>query len=263
VVVGNPKKPSAGQVWHVETEPDVLAELILHAGPETTGHPTAYVLQVSEEATREPRQAFCQSIAEMGLVGLSVPLRGVEFPAGPAKLAEAYLGLGRCYAGAVATDLLRVIDHVEHQFSVESEPILLVLSGTGILPGLAFAAIDQRIGSVVVDFSSAPVALLGPTGVPPVFIQQYLHLGSNPLLTLAQCCVPRPMILIGAPPEADRLWLENPKAGILKFTDQITLLKDTYQSAGNPDRLAIHGTDKPKPSIADLVKQALGYYTTA
>ncbi len=263
VIIGDPNKPHLGQTWHVETEAETLTELHMRTGTQVTGQPTAYVLQLSTVFDHEPQKQFTAQISEMGLVGLSMPLRGSEQPGGVEELAEIYLGLGRCFAGAVATDLLRVIDHLESHFAVEGEPIILVLSGIGIPLGLAFAAIDQRISALIVDFTSAPKSIIIPAGHPPLFTNQYLHLGPNPLLLLAQCCTPRPMKIINLPPEAQTPWLENGKSGVLPFTEQLTQLEVAYQAADNPDRLEIIPPDKPRPNITDLVKKSLDFYHSA
>ncbi len=257
VIIGDPRKPNLGQTWHIETEPENLMELHLRTGTPPAGQPTAYVLQLSTVFDHEPQKQFIARIGEMGLVGMSMPLRGSDQAGGIKELAEVYLGLGRCYAGAVVTDLIRVIDHIDTHFTVEGEPIVLVLSGIGIPLGLAFAAIDQRISAVIVDFTSAPKSIIFPTAQPPFFMNQYLNLGPNPLLVLAQCCAPRLMKIIHLPENAQTPWLENEKSGVLAFTEQLKHLQTAYQTAGNPDRLEIIGPDQPKPDLRELIKKVL------
>ncbi len=257
VILGHPAKPTAGQVWHIETEPDVLAELHVRSSEPVPGQPTAYILQLSQTADYDLQGKFTQTVSELGLVGVSAPMRGAETPGGMAELAEIYLGLGRCYAGGQVTDLLRMTDHLENQFEIEGEPIVLVLSGMGIPIGLAFAAIDQRVSAVIVDFRDAPKSITTPVGGPPMFINQYVNLGPNPLLVLAQCCAPRPMTVVGTPPDAQTPWLANPKSGVIPFTEQLTHLQAAYQASGNPERLKIIRYDKPEPSIVDLIRQTL------
>jgi len=257
VIIGDPQKAHQSQTWHVETEPENPIELYLQTGLPTGGKPAAYILQLSTVSDPETQKQFTAQIGEMGLVGLSMPLRGSNHPGGIEELAEVYLGLGRCYAGAVATDLLRIIDHVENHFGLEGEPIVLVLSGIGIPIGLAFAAIDQRISALIIDFTDAPRSLLAPAGRPPLFTNQYLHLGPNPLLLLAQCYVPRPMRILHLPENAQTPWLQNEKAGVIAFTEQLKQLEFAYLASGNPDRLEILPPDQPKPPIQELIKNIL------
>lgn len=258
IIHGRIDQPFSGQFWHVETAQDITTDLCLRTA--AAGRPAGYVLKLSESADREPQEKFCRTINQMGLAGVSVPLRGCDQPAGVFILAEIYLGLARCYAGSVVTDLMRVIDHLEHQFSIDVEPIVLMLSGLGIPAGLALTAIDQRISALVIDFTSAPKSILAPVGSPPFFKDQFLHLGPNPLLVLAQCCAPRPMAIVNYPPDAQAPWLKNHKVGVLSFVDQLAQIQNAYDAANYTERLQIFGPDKTQPQIPDLIRQSLEYF---
>lgn len=254
-LAGNqPTSSFEGQRWLVETEPNLLVDVHVHTG---AAKPRGYVLRVFEAADPEPQREFCRRVSELGLLGLSTALRGSDVPNGLHRLSEIYLGLGRCYAGAAAGDLLRVLDFVDQQFMAEGTPILLVLSGVGIPLGLAFAAIDQRVSGLIVDFTDAPAWILAPTGQPPLFLSPYLRLGPNPLLVLAQCCAPRPMTLVHPPTQTPAPWLQNRNSGVLPLVDQLVELQCTYQAAGGADRLNIVMPDQPPPSVLDLIAKYL------
>jgi hypothetical protein len=257
VIIGHPNEPEKGQTWHVESELDVLLELHLRTSPLAVGKNVGYVLQICEQSHRQTQKEFCSSIIEMGLVGLSVSPRGSYEMNGIQEFAELYQGLGRCYAGAAVYDLIRVIDHMEHHFKIDIEPIVLVLSGKMIPIGLALGAIDQRISAVIIDFTHSAAPPFVPDGSVPLFKQVYDHLGPNPWLILTQCFAPRPITLIHLPAQSEESWLKNPKAGVMSFSNQIESLSSTYEAAEYPQRLTIIPTDKPRPSLMELVKQSL------
>lgn len=260
VVRGDPDHPEKGQLWHVETEKENLIDVFMQTPPPIVEQASRYLLRVTDQIDREVHQAFCRKISAMGLVGLSSPLRNAGTPESIAELAEIYLELGRCYGGAAATDLLRVIDHLEQHFNIEGEPLILMVSGLAILPGLAFAAIDQRISGVIVDFRFAPAEVVKPTGFPPLLKEPFVHLGANPLLTIMQCVATRPMMLIGDLPDAKEPWIKNAKSGVLSFADQIKAVEELYLSENAAEHLTIVKTEEFEGDETKWVGKMLEFF---
>ncbi len=260
VIRGMPEHPEKGQIRHVETEPDNLIEVHLQTPPPTTEPLLRYMLEVSDDVHRESHRAFCEKISQMGLIGVSAALRNAGTPESIAELAEIYLGAGQCYGGVSVLDFLRITDHLEHHFNMEGDPLILVVSGLAILPGLAFAAIDQRISGILVDFRSATAAIDRPVGFPPLFRDQYIHLGTNPLLTLMECVAPRPMMLAGAPENASEAWIKNTKSGVLAFDDQRKTLQELYESENAGEQLIIVEADEFTANNAEWLKKLADFF---
>ncbi len=261
IAVGQPGKPELGQLWKIETTADQFTDLYLHADVSTAAQPTAFILRVFDRDDPSEQKDICRQISQEGLIGLATHLRGAAKPEIMAQLAEIYLGIGRCFAGAVVSDFLRIIDHIEHQFNIDGTPIVLILSGLAIPMGLAMAAIDQRISALVVDFDESSTPFLEPSGRAPLFINQYLHLGANPFLVLCQCYAPRPLLVIHRLQDAAKPWLSDSRSGILSFAEQLDLLKGTYDAAGYPDRVETISPDNPRPNLTEMVKISIEYYT--
>jgi hypothetical protein len=228
-----------GQLVQIETENDNLVEIHIQTPPLLVEHSPKFLLNVSEEIDREYHRTFCEKVSKMGLAGVSFAIRNAGTRESIGELAEIYLGFGRCFGGAVVQDLFRVTDYLEQQFNTEGEPVFLMVSGLAILPGLAFAAIDQRISGVIVDFRSAPGAIERPTGFPPFLKDQYIHFGANPLLSIMECVATRPMMFIGEPAESKEPWIKGGKTGVLSFAAQRKCLEGVYESENAADRLMI------------------------
>jgi hypothetical protein len=260
IVRGSTDHPEKGQLWHVETENDNLIEVHMQTPPPIIDQSSRYLLHVTDQIDRESHQAFCKKSSAMGLGVVSYPLRNAGTQESIAELAEIYLGMGRCYGGASAMDLLRVTDHMEQLFNIEGEPLILMVSGLAIVPGLAFAAIDQRISGVIVDFRSAPATVIQPTGFPPLLKEQYVHLGANPLLTIMQCVAARPMMLIGTIEEAKEPWIKNAKSGVLSFADQIKAVEELYVSQHAGEQLTIVGLEEFEGDEARWVRKMMEFF---
>jgi hypothetical protein len=236
---GKTERPEKGQLVQIETENDNVVEINIQTPPPLVEHAPKCLLKVSDEIDREYHQTFCEKASKIGLTGVSFAMRNAGIRESIGELAEIYLGLGRCYGGAVVQDLFRVTDYLEQQFNTEGEPMFLMLSGLAILPGLAFAAIDQRISGVIVDFRSARGAIERPTGFPPFLKEQYIHLGANPLLSIMECVATRPMMFIGEPAESKEPWIKGGKTGVLSFAAQRKCIEEVYESENASDQLMI------------------------
>ncbi|NLX04136.1 MAG: hypothetical protein GXY33_03210 [Phycisphaerae bacterium] len=239
LVKGQEKAVDQFQVWSVETEPGVALQVHMRAVAALAGRPGAIVINLADRFDPAEHETFCGRINAMGLTAVSLTPRGLHDNS-VWSLAAAYLGLGQSYAGVAVSDLLRVVDHIESLLEVESEPLIVLGSGWLVPVVLAFAALDQRITGLVIGFGDGET-LGGPTDRPPLFMNAYMHLGPNPVLTLAQCVVPKPMLLSNFP-ERSVGWLTNGKSGVLAPTEQLKQLTETYHVAGHPDRLELTGT---------------------
>jgi hypothetical protein len=260
LIEGKAETPEKGQLWRIETERDNQAEVFLRSAP-PADQLIGYILRLFDQTNRAPQEAFCESMSHLGRTGLATSLRGAESAEKLAELAEIYLGLGRCYGDVTVIDLMRILDHLEDQFRIDSEPIVLMVSGYAIPLGLAYGAIDQRVSGFILDYTDAPKAVNEPTGIAPFFLGQYSQLGANPGLVMLQCCAPRPMVIVGRPPKAEESWLKDSKAGVLSFTAQLEELKRTYDSAGCPERLTIIEPDQPKPTLEELTSQIIVHFS--
>jgi len=255
IIRGDTEAREQLQVWMVETEPHVSRPLYLQVGPQAAARPTAVVLDISESADDRAQEEFCGQMASIGLTGAASCLRAGTEPFDPAGLAEIYFGLGKSYAGAAVVDLLRIVDHLENQLRVEGEPIILVASGLAIPVGLALGAIDQRITGLVMLFDQWEV-LGKPGGRLPLFVSQYVHLGPNPMLTLALCCVPRPLLMVNYPTDEDS-WLPGNKSAVLSASRQLDTLRETYRIAGRSESLEVVTAEEDKGNVLDLLKSFL------
>jgi hypothetical protein len=218
----------------VQTEPGIHRPLYLQYAA-TPAARAGVVLQLGDPP-QSPRE-FCREVSSLGLTAAVSTLRAGADPLKQARAAELYLSIGKSYAGLAVTDLLRILDHLENQLELEGEPIILILSGVAIPIGLSLAAIDQRIGGVILEFSGENI-VGGPTGCPPLFVNPYVLLGANPTLSLAQCCAPKPMLMVDFPISEDR-WLGVNQSGVLSAMEQLEELQRTYEVSGHPERLDV------------------------
>ncbi len=235
LVQGQADTAGKHQLWAVETEANLVTDVHLVAGLPIAERPATIAMNLTASQNPAAHQIFCEQVNSLGLTGVSVTPRCCTGNNELKALAEVYLGLGKSYAGTVVGDLLRVIDHVESLLQIESEPIILITSGIVTPLALALAAIDQRIGGLIVDFGGDD-SHMQPSGTPPFFVDQFGQLGANPLLTLAQCCVPRPMLLIDYPLDAPS-WLSVAESIVLPFRAKLDRLRETFRTAGHPTRL--------------------------
>ena len=240
------------QLWNVETEPGINVALNISLPAHTISHPAGVVLKVFERIDEEQANRFSELITSSGLACGYFPIRTSEsFDNDIYKLAQVYLDSGRCLAGVIAVDLIRIIDHIEHQFQIEGEPIVLNISGEIASAGLACAAIDQRISGIIIDYEGQIDSLMSFTGKAPLFRDPYLHLGANPWLVLAQCCIPRPMAIMNLPEKMD---ITPPVDKMLSFGEQLDILQKTYKSVAQEDNLYI--IDKSvSVTIPEIIKK--------
>ncbi len=240
------------QLWKVETEPGINIPLTINLAKTATNQPAGFVLKIFERADDNEYKNFCGQITSAGLACGCFSIRTSEsFGNDIYKLAQVYLDGGRCLGGVIASDLIRIIDHIEHQFQIEGEPIVLVISGEISSVGLACGAIDQRISGIIIDYMGKEDSLISFTGKAPFFRDPYLHLGTNPWLVLGQCCVPRPIAILNPPNNTQS---KPPVDKMLTLTEQIDILRSTYKSAGKEGNLYVF--DKPPlPDVPEIIKR--------
>ncbi len=225
------------QIWNVETEPGINVPLEIHLPRNITAQPSGFVLKIFEQLDEKQTKNFCEEITSSGLACSYFSIRtSNSFDNDIYKLAQIYLDSGRCLSGVIATDIIRVVDYIEHQFQIEGEPIVLIASGKIASAILACSAIDQRISGIILDYAGDTDSLMSFTGKAPFFRDPYLHLGANPWLVLAQCCVPRPIAILNLPENINE---PLPVNKMLSFAEQLEILQNTYKSAGKENNLYI------------------------
>ncbi len=241
------------QIWEIETEPQITRTLRINLGTAPTTQPTGFVLGIFPEENPKAMEEFENKITKEGLVALSITLRTTD-KFNIDTLAEIYLNMGRCYAGVCATDIIRILDHIEHQFHIDNEPIILWSSGISTSIGFTVSAIDKRISATIVDYSDTTESLLTPLGKPPIYKDIYQHLGASPWLVVAQCCLPKPLVFIGTPQNRNITPLiENSNNVFLSFDNQMKILKATYKSAEVENKL-IQILSSEQADIVEVLK---------
>lgn len=236
IIQGDPDRPDRLQTWSIETDPGMTVPLAVQAASTVA----ALVFHIAQRPDPPSHQKLCEQVSALGLAAAVVALRATDDREPTDSVAELYVGLGGSYAGAAVKDLLRVVDHVESRFQSDTEPLIITATGRMTPMALALAAIDQRVAGLMIDGSDSAV-WNGPQGRPPLFLEQYVHLGPNPIMTLAQCCAPRPMTLLNFPTDKPS-WLPGTQSPVLSAADQIGTLRETFDVAGHADRLQLgHG----------------------
>lgn len=238
LVSGDPNSPGQLQLWDVTTDQGLADRVYVQSSGTGARRPAGIVMDLAGEDSSQEAERFCRQVVAMGLAGAVTCAKTGSDRSELAQLAALYLGLGKSYAGAVVGDLMRVLDHLESQLKFESEPIILAAGGPAMPIALALAAVDQRISGLVLDFSET-VQVSGPAGCPPLFINQYLHLGPNPILSLALCGVPRPILLVDWPTEQTDYWSDVNKTAVLSPADQLDALRRAYRISGHPERIEL------------------------
>ncbi len=253
LVKGKVEDATSLQVWNVKTEQQIHTRLALKSPKVKAGRTQSFVMKIFDTPDTRGQDEFISQITQAGHTALCLNLRYSEQINDIHELAEMYLGFGKSYAGEVVIDLMRVIDHLEHQHQIEADPIILLLSGATVPFGLALSSIDQRISAIIIDYSDPDDPLLNISGRAPFFKGQFTHLGPNPWLVLAQCSVPKPMTILGSPRQSHPELAEPAKSCLLTFGQIVDNLRQTYQISGFDSRLNLPDVQKTQPNITHLI----------
>lgn len=229
-------------VWQVEVEPGITRNIRVSYRDPNSSVFNGFVVGVFEKKEDEKEsglEAFERKVVKEDLVAVSI-LLAADSVFDIECLSEIYLNMGSCYGGLCVAEIIRVIDHMEHQYNIDGEPIILVAEGRAASLAILLGAIDKRVSAIVVDYNSSFEPLLSPTAKPPLYRDIYKLLGPQPWLVVAQCCIPKPLVVIGRPANADGIKLSDSEEKIFSGLDeQLKILKSTYKGVGAEKKLLV------------------------